>query len=82
MQLGLHVGSEQLEWGLSQTLWTVGVLLVGLPCLSSVRKDVPSITKSSCAGVRGYSQARVFCSEEKRTGDGESIVYLIMICLW
>ena len=35
VQLDLHVGPEQLEWGLSQKLAPVGyILLAGLPCLA------------------------------------------------
>ena len=48
MQLGLHVGPEQLEQGLSQKLLPyVGyVLLAGLPCLASVGEEVPSIKET------------------------------------
>ena len=48
MQLGLHVGPEQLEQGLSQELLLyVGyVLLAGLPCLASVGEDAPNLTET------------------------------------
>jgi len=44
VQLGLHVGPEQLERGYPKSCYlSVGyVLLAGLPCLASVGEDVPS----------------------------------------
>jgi hypothetical protein len=44
MQLGLHVGPEQLEQGLSQKLLPyLGYVLAGLPCLASLGDDVPRV---------------------------------------
>ena len=47
VQLGFHVGPE-LEQGLSQSCYlSVGyVLLAGLPWLSSVAENVPSLTET------------------------------------
>jgi hypothetical protein len=47
VQLGLHVGPEQLEWGLSQKLLLVCgyVLLTEQPCLASVGEEAPSLTE-------------------------------------
>lgn len=51
VQLGLHVGSEHLERGLSQKLWPVygTCSVVGLLCLASVGEDAPSLTETWCA---------------------------------
>ena len=47
VQLGLHVGPEQLEQGLSQKLLPDYVLLAGLPCLASVAEDASSLIETS-----------------------------------
>jgi len=36
VQLGFHVGPEQLEWGLAQKLFPVGYVLLAMPCLAPV----------------------------------------------
>ena len=48
VQLGLRVGPEQLERGsVPQTVACLGyVLLAGLPCLTSVGEDAPSLAES------------------------------------
>jgi hypothetical protein len=48
VQLGLHVGPEQLEMRLSQKLSPVCgyVLLAGLPCLDSVGEEAPTFSEN------------------------------------
>jgi hypothetical protein len=48
VQLGLHVGSKQLEWELPQKLLLVcGICSFSwLPCLTSVEKEVPSLEET------------------------------------
>ena len=48
VQLGLHVGPEQLEWGYPKSCCPyIGyVLLAELPCVVSVEQDVPSPTET------------------------------------
>ena len=48
MQLGLYVGLNQLDWGLSQKLLlSLGyVLLAGLPFLATVREYVPCLAET------------------------------------
>ena len=65
VQLGLHVGSEQLEWSLSQTccLFVGYIPLSVLPCVASVEEEVPSLTEKCQGG--GYKGSPTH-SEEKR----------------
>jgi hypothetical protein len=48
VQLGLHMGPEQLDWIYPKSCCqSVGyVLLAGLPCLASVGEDVSSPTET------------------------------------
>ena len=48
MQLGLYLGPELLEWGLSQKLvcWVEFVLLAWLLCLASVGEEAPSLAET------------------------------------
>lgn len=58
MQLGLHVGPEQREWGLfltlKQSMSAECVLLAGLPCLASEGEGAPNPTETWCPKVGGY----------------------------
>jgi hypothetical protein len=58
MQLGFHVGPEQLEQGcLKSCCLSVGyVLLDGLPCIASVRQNAHSLTEISCVRVGEYPE--------------------------
>lgn len=72
VQLGLHVGPEQLEWGLFQRLLpTCGMCSTSWAALSGFcgglqRPEVP--------GCGGDTQGGPTSSEEKGKGDGERIV--------
>ena len=48
MQLGLYVGPNQVDWGLSQNLLLSleYVLLAGLPCMATVREYVPCLAET------------------------------------
>ena len=48
MQLGLHVGPEQLkrDYPKSCFLYVGYVLLAGLPCLASVGEEAPSLAET------------------------------------
>jgi hypothetical protein len=66
VQLGLHVGLEQLEWGLSQKLLTA----CGI-CSSSwadrpasVEEEASSLTETWSARVEGYTEAPTHSEEE------------------
>ena len=72
MQLGLHVGPEQLEQETSPKSLYVGyVLLVGLPCLASVglasqRLDMPQLV--------GYTRLHPPAQRRREGERGKSIV--------
>ena len=65
MQLGLHMGPEQLEQRLFQNPHVGYILLAGLPCLASVGQETPSLTETSSTIVGGYPRGPTH-SEEKR----------------
>ena len=46
VQLGLHVGPEQLEQGLSLKLLPILGILAGLPCLTSKGEEAPSLPET------------------------------------
>jgi hypothetical protein len=60
VQLGHHVGPEQLEQGLYSKVYMGNILLAGLPCLASVGEDV-----ASPAGL-GDTQTVAIHAEQKR----------------
>ena len=72
MQLGVHVGPEQLECELSQKLLPVcgNVLLAGLPCLASVGEDVPIPEESSCAREGEYPEGSLPAQRKEGGGSG------------
>jgi len=71
MQLGLHMGLEQLEWGYPKSfcMSVRYVLLAGLPCLASMGEDV--LTELD---VPGSHKEPPTCSEKKGKGVSEQDV--------
>jgi hypothetical protein len=70
VQLGLHVGPEQLEEGGYPNgfrLYMGYILLAEVPYLASVEEDVPSLVELVCQG-QGYSEGASTFSEEKGKG--------------
>lgn len=53
----------------SYCLYAEYILLGGLPCLASVRKDAPSLTETGRTKVRGYPKE--FPSNQRRRGKGD-----------
>jgi hypothetical protein len=73
VQLGLHVGPEQLEQGLSQKLclYMGYVFLAGLPCLASVGKEAPSSQRPEVPGWGGTQRGlHSLRGEGERVGEG------------
>ena len=73
MQLGLHVGPEQLEQGYVKSccLYAGYIFLTGLPCLASVGEDAPSLKNLLCQ-CQGLSWGPSL-SEEKGRGMKEEL---------
>ena len=69
MQLGLHVGPEQLTQGLSKKLLPVSVL-TRLPCLASVGEDVSSPSRLDFSELGVTQRIRGGGEEEKRRNMG------------
>ena len=69
VQLGLHVGLEQLERGYpkSYCLFVGYVLLAGMPCLSSLGEEVLSLIETGSARV-GEHPRNLNCSDEEGRG--------------
>jgi hypothetical protein len=60
----------------SGCLYVGHVLLPGLPCLTSIGEEVPSLTEtwSARVGVRGRSGSGGFTCSEEKWEEGERIV--------
>jgi len=72
MQLGLHVGPKQQEWGYPKIccLFVGYVLLAGLPCLASVGEEEPRLTETWSNRAEDTQEVSTH-SVEKGRGEGD-----------